>query len=67
MTGESKSRALGDPHPHGQADDAQRSRDEAVSRRWHTAKRITWMVLITAAFLVYYLFDKLAEALSLLK
>lgn len=67
MTGESGPKARGDLHPHGQVGDAQRARDEAVVRWWHTAKRITWIVLIGGAFLVYYLFDKLAEALSLLK
>jgi len=64
MTGEPK---LGELHPHGQVEETQRARDETVLRRWNTAKRITWMVLVAAAFLIYYLFDKLAEALSLLK
>jgi hypothetical protein len=45
----------------------QRARDDRVQRWTQVAKRITWMVLIAAAFLVYYLFDKLSEALSLLK
>ena len=64
MTGESKP---GELRPHGQVEEAQRARDEVVLRRWQTAKRITWLVLVAAAFLIYYLFDKLAEALSLLK
>ena len=64
MTGDSKP---GELHPHGQVEEVQRARDEVVLRRWQTAKRITWLVLVAAAFLIYYLFDKLAEALSLLK
>lgn len=67
MTGQSKSSAPGELHPDGQVDETQRARDATVLRRWYTAKRITWMVLIAASFLTYYLFDKLAEALSLLR
>ena len=41
--------------------------DEPVVRRLNVAKRIVWMVLLAGAFLVYYLFDKLNEALSMLR
>ena len=53
----------------------ERRRDAAIYRveadpaveRWRVAKRIVWMVALAEAFLIYYLIDKLQEALSLLK
>ena len=41
--------------------------DDPRVKRLQTAKRITWMVLLAAAFLAFYLLDKLSEALNLLK
>lgn len=44
-----------------------RARDDRVQRRAQVIKRITWMVLLAAAFLAYYLLDKMSEAVSLLR
>ena len=44
-----------------------REEGDPVLRRWHVAKRITWMLLLAATFLLYYLVSKLLEALTLLK
>ena len=44
-----------------------RARDDRVQRRAQVVKRITWMILLAAALLAYYLLDKLSEAVSLLK
>lgn len=33
---------------------------------WQVAKRITFSLLITASFLIFYLLSKLSEALSML-
>jgi hypothetical protein len=41
--------------------------DDPRVRRLQIAKRITWMVLLAAAFLAFYLMDKLSDALNLLK
>jgi hypothetical protein len=43
-----------------------RSQDRSFSRGWAAAKRVTWMVLLAAAFLFYHLIAKLHEALSIL-
>lgn len=45
----------------------QAARGDPVPRWGLIAKRITWMVLIAASFLIFYLLDKLQEALSMLK
>jgi hypothetical protein len=45
---------------------ARRVEDDPVVRRWHVAKRIVWMIALAAAFLFYYLIDKLREALTIL-
>ena len=44
-----------------------RVEDDPAVRRWHVAKRIVWMLALAEAFLIYYLLDKLQEALSILK
>lgn len=33
---------------------------------WQTARRVTWVVLLAGAFLMYYLLHMLNEALKLL-
>lgn len=60
-------KSLADVRRHSQELAAQRARDDRALRWGKIAKRITWMILIAAAFLAYYLLDKLEEALSLLK
>jgi hypothetical protein len=45
----------------------QAARGESAPRWGQIAKRITWMILIAASFLFFYLIDKLQEALSLLR
>jgi len=45
----------------------QAARGDPVPRWGPIAKRITWMVLIAASLLFFYLIDKLQEALSMLK
>jgi hypothetical protein len=47
--------------------DDRRARDDHVERRAQVVKRITWMILLAAAFLAYYLLDKMSEAVSLLR
>jgi hypothetical protein len=66
MTG-SEAEAIGEPRR--QRPDAATYRVEAdrAVERWHVAKRIVWMVVLAEAFLIYYLIDKLHEALSMLK
>ena len=41
--------------------------DNSAVQRMHVAKRITWVLLLAASFLAFYLMDKLSEALNLLK
>jgi hypothetical protein len=41
--------------------------DDPAVQRWHVAKRIVWMIVLAEAFLIYYLLDKLQEALTILK
>lgn len=63
---ETELKSFADVRRHSQELAARRAGDERALRRGKIAKRITWMVLIAGAFLVYYLFDKLEQALSLL-
>ncbi|MGH8635408.1 MAG: hypothetical protein ACRET7_14915 [Burkholderiales bacterium] len=44
-----------------------KANDDLVLRKWQVAKRFTWMILLAGAFLVFYLMDKLNEALSILR
>jgi hypothetical protein len=46
---------------------SRRVQDDPVVRKLHAAKRITWMISLTGAFLFYYLIDKMQEALSILR
>ena len=41
--------------------------DDPRVKRLQAAKRITWVLLLAASFLAFYLMDKLSEALNLLK
>jgi hypothetical protein len=60
-------KSLDDVRRHNQEQEARRAKDDRA-RRWAlVAKRITWMILISGAFLAYYLLDKMQEAVSLLK
>jgi hypothetical protein len=45
---------------------ARRVEDDPAVQKWYVAKRIVWMALLAAAFLIYYLIGKLLEALSIL-
>ena len=44
-----------------------KANDDLVLRKWQVAKRITWLILLAGAILVFYLMDKLNEALSILR
>lgn len=46
---------------------ARHAEDELPPRWAQIAKRITLMLLLAGAFLIYYLLDKMQEAVSLLK
>ncbi|MGH8649505.1 MAG: hypothetical protein ACREUP_09395 [Burkholderiales bacterium] len=46
---------------------ARRAEDELPPRWAQIAKRITLIVLLGAAILIYYILDKMQEAVSLLK
>ena len=46
---------------------ARKAEDNPAVRRLRVAKRITWVLLLAASFLAFYLMDRLSEALSLLK
>jgi hypothetical protein len=45
---------------------SRRPEDDISFQWWQVAKRITWMLLLAESFLIYYLLDKLLEALALL-
>jgi hypothetical protein len=54
--------------PRGRRDlPERRVEDDPAVQRWHVAKRIVWMIALAEAFLIYYLLDKLQEALTILK
>lgn len=40
--------------------------DDPVVQRLHSVKQITWLFMMTCAFLFYYLIDRMHEALSML-
>ena len=46
---------------------AKKAEDNPAVQRLRVAKRITWVLLLAASFLAFYLLDKLSEALNLLK
>lgn len=43
-----------------------RVEDDPRLKALHAAKRVIWMLLVTCAFLFFYLLDRMVEALSLL-
>jgi len=65
MTG-SETTAIAEPRRRGDPVE-RRVEDDPAVQRWHVAKRIVWMIVLAEAFLIYYLLDKLQEALSILK
>lgn len=62
-------KSLDDVHRYNQelAARVRRAEDELPPRWAQIAKRITLMVLLGCAILIYYLLDKMQEAISLLK
>lgn len=60
-------KSLDDVRRHNQELASRRPEDDRVMHWAQVAKRITWMILLAAAFLIYYLLDKMQEAVSLLK
>jgi hypothetical protein len=46
---------------------SKKAEDNPAVRRMQVAKRITWVLLLAASFLAFYLMDKLSEALSILR
>ena len=59
--------SLADQRQYRQGLARKKADDDLVLRKWQVAKRITWMILLAGAFLVFYLMDKLNEALSILR
>ena len=60
-------RSLADQHWYRQDLAGKTAADDPVLRKWRVAKRVTWSILLAGAFLMFYLMDKLNEALSILK
>ena len=60
-------RSLADQHRYRQDLASKTAADDPVSRKWQVAMRVTWSILLAGAFLVFYLTDRLNEALSILK
>lgn len=60
-------KSLEDLHKHSQELATRNVEDDPVVRKLQVAKRITWMCLLAAAFLFFYLMDKMQEALTLLR
>jgi hypothetical protein len=62
-------KSLDDAHRYNQelAARARRAEDDLPPHWARVAKRITLMILLAGAFLIYYLLDKMQEAISLLK
>lgn len=46
---------------------ARKAEDNPAVQRMYIVKRITWVLLLAASFLAFYLLDRLSEALNLLK
>lgn len=44
-----------------------KAEDNPAVRKLHAAKRITWVALLAASLLVFYLMDQLADALNMLR
>jgi len=60
-------KSLADLHKHSKELGTRRVEDDPVFRKLQVAKRITWMCLLAAGFLFYYLMDKMQEALAILR
>ena len=60
-------KSLADQHRYRQDLAGKKAKDDPVLRKWRVAKRATWSILLDGAFLVFYLMDKLNEALSILR
>ena len=60
-------KSLDDARRYKQELEARHAEDELPPRWAQIAKRITLMLLLAGAFLIYYLLDKMQEAVSLLK
>lgn len=60
-------KSLADQHRHSQDLAGNKAKNDPVVQKWRVAKRATWSILLAGAFLVFYLMDKLNEALSILK
>jgi len=58
-------KSLADQHGQDLAD--KKAKDDRRMQGWQLAKRGTWAILLAGAFLMYYLIDKLIEALSILR
>jgi hypothetical protein len=65
--GQSELRSLEDLKSYNQELAGKKPEDNPAVQKLHAAKRITWLLLVAASFLAFYLMDKLSEALSLLK
>ena len=65
--GEGDLRSLADLKSYNQELSGKKPEDNPAVQKLYAAKRITWVLLIAASFLAFYLMDKLSEALSLLK
>ena len=59
--------SLADQARHSQDLADNKAKDDRVVQRWRAAKRITWSILLAGSFLVFYMMDKLNEALSILR
>lgn len=62
----SELKLIADFHSRSQELAARRVEDDPAVQKWRIAKRIVWMTLLAGTFLIYYLIDKLLEALSIL-
>ena len=60
-------KSLDDARRYSQELAARRAQDELPPRWAQLAKRITLIILLGAAILIYYILDKMQEAVSLLK
>lgn len=60
-------KSLEDLHKHAQELAIRRVEEDPIVLKLQVAKRITWMCLAAAAFLFYYLMDKMQEALTILR
>jgi len=59
-------KSLEDLHKYAQEVAARRPEDDPKIQKLHLAKQAVWLFLLTCMFLIYYLIDKMGEALLLL-